>query len=109
MRTTLVAIGSLVALTATAFAGQVEYGSGVFSPEAGVICDRNGQFCADGTGLSASWSEQYLGAEAAGKLADVEQSVFGYSNRVKCTVATRSCEGGKGKTAKKMTKMLFGN
>lgn len=36
---------SFVALTLTAstvFAGQVEYGSGVFSPEHGVICDRQG-------------------------------------------------------------------
>lgn len=107
MRTLMaLSFAAVTLIASTAFAGQVEYSGGVFSPEKGVVCDRKGQFCADGTGLSASWSEQYLGAEAAGKLAGVEQSVFGFSNRVKCTVATQSCTGGSDAAA--IQKMLFG-
>lgn len=86
---------------------KLDFGSGVYSPEKGVICDTTGQWCADGTGLSASWTEQYFGGAAAGKLSGATQDVFGFSNRVKCATATRSCTGGSGKTAKKMAKALF--
>jgi hypothetical protein len=86
---------------------KIDFGTGVYSPEKGVICDTRGQWCADGTGLSASWTEQYFGGDAAGKLSGATQDVFGFSNRVKCTVATQSCTGGSGKTAKKMAKALF--
>jgi hypothetical protein len=48
-----------------------------------------------------------FGADAAAKLDGVEQSSFGYSNRVKCAITTQSCTGGSGKAAKKMTKALF--
>lgn len=111
MRTTTALALTIVTLTASsAIAGQVEYGSGVFSPENQVICDRQGNWCADGTGISASWTEQYLGAEAARNLANVDQSEFVYSNGVMCTVATQSCSqaGKQNKKTKKIQKMLFG-
>lgn len=88
--------------------GKIDYGTGVYSPAKGIICDQRGGWCADGTGLSASLTEQYYGADAAGQLADAAQDVFGFSNHVKCDINSRSCSGGAGKAAKKMTKMLFG-
>jgi hypothetical protein len=88
---------------------KIDFGSGVYSPEKGVICDTRGQWCADGTGLSASWTQQYFGDTAAGKLAGVTQDVFGFSNRVKCATATQSCTGSSSKIAKKMSKALFGH
>ena len=106
MKIAIIALASLAALTTTAFAGQVQYGAGVASPEKGVICDTRGKWCADGTGLSASWTSQYFGADAASKLDGVEQSSFGYSNRVKCAIATQSCTGGDAAGA--MQAMLFG-
>jgi len=102
----LFAVAALVITSSSAIAGQVQYGSGVASPEKGVICDTRGKWCADGTGLSASWTSQYFGADAAAKLDGVEQSSFGYSNRVKCAIATQSCTGGD--AAKAMQAMLFG-
>ena len=106
MKIALLALASLAALTSTAFAGQAQYGNGVYAPEKGVICDGMGKWCADGTGLSASWTSQFFGADAASKLDGVEQSSFGYSNHVKCSIQTQSCAGGS--AAAKMQAMLFG-
>jgi hypothetical protein len=108
MKIAMIALASLATLSTTAFAGQVQYGTGVASPEKGVICDTRGKWCADGTGLSASWTSQYFGADAASKLDGVDQSSFGYSNRVKCVIATQSCTGGDAAAAKAMQAMLFG-
>jgi hypothetical protein len=106
MKIALLALASLAALTSTAFAGQAQYGNGVYSPEKGVICDGMGKWCADGTGLSASWTSQYFGADMASKLDGVDQSTFGYSNKVKCSISTQSCTGGG--PAAQMQAMLFG-
>ena len=101
---------ALGAISTAAFAGQVEYGDGVFSPEQGVVCDREGNFCADGTGISATWTEQYLGAEAARNIANADQSEFVLHNGVECIVADQACnhQGKTDKTSKKIQKMVFG-
>lgn len=101
--------GTAAAAAAAPTAGGADFGNGVYSPGRGVVCDKGGEWCADGTGLSGSWTEQYFGAAASEKLANAEQSTFGFSNHVKCTVAMHSCVGGSGKAAKKMTKVLFGH
>lgn len=111
MRALMTISFAAVALTASsAFAGQVEYGHGVFSPEQGVVCDREGNFCADGTGISASWTDQYMGSEAARNLGEVDTSEFVLHNGVMCTVETQSCatHGKVNKTSKKIQKMVFG-
>lgn len=101
---------TLVLTECAALAGQVEYGSGVFSPERGVVCDREGNFCADGTGISASWTEQYMGAEAAHNTARADQSEWIYHNGVECLLADQTCRhhGKVNKSSKKLQKMLFG-
>jgi hypothetical protein len=43
----------------------------IFSPEKGVICDRRAGYCADGTGISATWTAQHLGQKAAQDLASM--------------------------------------
>ena len=107
---TAFALAILAFTSSAAIAGQVEYGSGVFSPEQGVICDREGNFCADGTGISASWTEQYLGAEAAHNIANADQSEWVYHNGVECILADQACNhaGKIDKSSKKIQKMLFG-
>lgn len=102
----MVSIAALAAVSSPAFADQAQYGNGVYSPEKGVICDGMAKWCADGTGLSASWTEQYFGADMASKLDGVDQSTFGYSNKVKCSISTQSCAGGG--PAAEMQAMLFG-
>ena len=111
MRTLMALSLAAIALTApAAIAGQVEYGSGVFSPEKGVICDREGNFCADGTGISASWTEQYMGAEAAHKLGEYDTTEFVLHNGVDCIVADQKCTHNwkVDKASKKIQKMVFG-
>ncbi|MEI6538869.1 MAG: YcgJ family protein [Planctomycetota bacterium] len=111
MRTLMSLSFAALALTAaTAFAGQVEYGSGVFSPERGVVCDREGNFCADGTGISATWTEQYMGAEAAHNLGEYDTTEFVLHNGVECIVADQACNhhGKTDKASKKIQKMVFG-
>lgn len=101
----------LCALSTVASAGQVEYGSGVFSPEPGVVCDREGNFCADGTGISGFYTEQYMGAEAAHNLGEYDTSEFILHNGVACIVMDQTCShrGKVDKAAKKIRKMVFGH
>lgn len=107
----LVSVLVLSVMSTAAWAGQVEYGSGVFSPEPGVVCDREGNFCADGTGISASYTEQYMGAEAAHNLGEYDTSGFVLHNGVECIVQDQACNhnGSVNKAAKKIRKMVFGN
>lgn len=106
-----------LALSASAaLAGQkaTSLGGAVFSPEKGVVCDRKAGFCADGTGISMSWTEKYLGNEAAAKFAkrmDANYDItwFVFSNGVECKTAQRACYKQKGsdKKAHGITKALF--
>jgi hypothetical protein len=68
----------------------LEFGSGDFSPERGVICHCEGNFCAEGTGISTSWTEQFMGAETAYNIANAEQSEWVYHNGVDCTLADQT-------------------
>jgi hypothetical protein len=106
--TALLALLSLSAAAAPA---------GVYSPAKGVLCDKPSGFCADGTGISASWTEQYLGAEAARKLAQAmgdgknfDDSVFTLSNRVHCEIKAQVCTRSKldDSVEPTATKALFG-
>ena len=95
----------------------VAQSGGVSSPAAGVLCDRKSGFCADGTGISASWTEKYLGADAAKKLSsmmvdgnDFDGTVFTMSNGVHCELAARACTRSKlnDEIEPTATKALFG-
>lgn len=73
----------------------------LFSPAAGVICDTYGiKYCADGTGISTSFTEQYLGPEASKKLAEdlagADMSAFVLSNKIECRVKEKACFRSKG-------------
>jgi hypothetical protein len=62
------------------------------------------------TGISASWTDQYMGSEAARNLGEVDTSEFVLHNGVMCTVETQSCatHGKSNKTSKKIQMMVFG-
>ena len=105
------------ALPFFAVAGAAAAGGGVYSPTQGVICDKPAGFCADGTGVSATWTEKYLGAAVAHKLSAImtdpagfDGSVFGFSNRVYCDIKAEVCTKDKFSTEvnKSATKTLFG-
>jgi hypothetical protein len=86
----------------------------LFSPASGVICDTYGiKYCADGTGISASFTEQYLGHDASKKLAEdmagADTSAFVLSNKIECRVKENACFKSKGGSTidPVFTKILF--
>lgn len=103
----LAALFGLLAATSGS-AQQMEYANGVFEPEPGVVCDREGNWCADGTGLSASWTETYMGAEAAHAIAEAEQGTFVYAGGVQCTIADQACINADGSVNTDIGAALFG-
>lgn len=110
MRSLIIASLSLLILSATSvIAGDQNYGSGVYSPKKGVICDSLGKWCGERTGISANWTKRIFGEAAIVKSDIRQQDVLEYSNRVKCSSTTKVCNGGDVKIAKKMSKRLFGS
>jgi hypothetical protein len=105
--------GKGAAVSAPAPKGR-KFTKNLFSPASGVICDTYGvKYCADGTGISASFTEQYLGPEAAKKLAEdmagADMSSFVLSNKIQCRVKENACFKGKGSSTidPVFTKILF--
>jgi hypothetical protein len=105
--------GKAAAAAAPAPKGR-KFTKNLFSPASGVICDTYGiKYCADGTGISASFTEQYLGADAAKKLAEdmagAGMSSFVLSNKVECRVKENACFKSKGSATidPVFTKVLF--
>ena len=88
----------LSAAAAEAKGGRVNYSKSVFSPERGVICDTYGTaYCADGTGISMSWTEKFLGPKAVTAFnkmtegGDFDGSEFVLSNGVQCKTKINAC------------------
>lgn len=91
----------------------------VYSPKAGVVCDRKAQFCADAQGISLGYTREYLGAKAEKAMMDRIASVgqanydltwFAFSNGVDCKTALKRCTVGKHSETVDAahTKALFG-
>lgn len=94
----LAAALSVTAVGANAKGSRVNYSKNVFSPERGVICDTYGTaYCADGTGISMSWTDKYLGAKAVTAFAkmteggDFDETEFVLSNGVQCKTKINAC------------------
>jgi len=112
------ALGALLALLAPlAVAGgeKKDFGDGIYSPEKGVICDSKGGYCADGTGISMSWTAKYLGNDAATKFSKMieggkfDPTVFTMSNGVHCDTGKQKCIKTKygNEVAEHITKRLY--
>ena len=92
----------------------------VYSPKAGVVCDKKAQFCADDQGISLAHTKEYLGAKAeatmlgrikeAGGPTNYDMTWFGFSNGVDCKVQDKVCRVSKhsDKVDAAHTKALFG-
>ena len=107
----------IAALAAATTPHAVAAQAGVYSPAKEVLCDKPSGFCADGTGISASWTDKYLGAAAAKRLAEMigdgknfDSTVFTMSNRVHCDIQARVCTKDKLSDVVEptATKVLFG-
>jgi hypothetical protein len=89
----------------------------VYSPVAGVLCDR--YICADEKGISRELIERYLGKKAAGKAfsqGDFDRTKFTFANGIFCDVKERLCrkdryydaKGQRSAVSEKYTRLLFG-
>ncbi|CAJ9632701.1 prophage protein [Burkholderia pseudomallei] len=90
----------------------------VYSPAAGVLCDR--YVCADDQGISRVLTERYLGKRVAAKAfsqGDFDPTEFTFANGVFCDVKERLCRddryyGADGKrsgaVSRRYTELLFG-
>lgn len=92
---------------------RVQLKGGVFSPEAGVLCDKD-IFCADEQGISMALTKMYLGEKAQKKLLEMgefDTTVFTLTNAVRCEAKARKCTISKldDKVDAAHTKALFGN
>lgn len=98
MKTQALAIVLVLAGNAALAAGET-----LWSPDQGVICDRVAQFCADSTGVSATFTEEYLGPQAAKAVAKklkangYDSSKFTFSTGAHCNINKRRCTVAKGK------------
>jgi hypothetical protein len=68
----------------------------IYSPDQGVLCDRKSGFCADSTGISMAFTEQFLGKKVAAKLmktmgSDSDMTSFTMSNGVHCELKEKKC------------------
>ena len=88
----------LIAAASQASDSKVQFSKHVFSPARGVICDTYGTaYCADGTGISMSWTEKYLGPKAVSAFTkitaggDFDGTTFVLSNGVQCRTADKAC------------------
>ena len=88
----------------------------VFSPEAGVLCDKQVGICADSQGISMAFTRQYLGEEAQQKQMALmkkggyNDKYFILSDGVACNIADKKCYAGEfdSTVAAAPTKALFG-
>ncbi|MFZ4478979.1 MAG: YcgJ family protein [Rhodoferax sp.] len=110
----------LTSLSIPAQAKNVQLKGSVYSPEAGVICDKKGGFCADSQGIAVALTKMYLGDKAEKRLMDMirpepgvqdfDTTTFVLTNKVACDCKARNCKVSKldDKIDAAHTKALFG-
>ena len=68
----------------------------VYSPEQGILCDRQAGFCVDREGISLGFTKEYLGQSNQDKWSnrisgDYDTARFSFSNSVYCDVTVGQC------------------
>ncbi|MGF1736302.1 YcgJ family protein [Photobacterium satsumensis] len=72
----------------------------LFSPDRGVLCDRQAGFCVDSYGISMGFTKEFLGQEAQDKMMELINRVgsenfdttrYSFSNKVYCDSEQRAC------------------
>ncbi|POG24448.1 hypothetical protein C2855_05090 [Aeromonas bestiarum] len=87
-----------VVLMTLLLTGAAQAAPAVFSPEAGVLCDKKAGFCADPQGISMGLTKVHLGDKAQDKLVTLFGSMDGIdmgsytlSNGVHCESSEKQC------------------
>ena len=113
-------VGALLLTPVLAFAKPLQLKGSVYSPQAGVICDKKGGFCADSEGIAVALTKMYLGEKAEKKLMDMirpepgvqdfDTTTFVLTNKVACDCKAKKCKVSKyeDKIDSAHTKALFG-
>jgi hypothetical protein len=89
----------------------------VFSPDSGILCDKQKGFCADSQGISMAFTQEYLGDAAQKKQMDLKkkggynETFFVLSNGLACNTVDKKCYAGEFDSTVDdgFTKLLFGN
>ncbi len=114
------ALVAFVVLLTSAAGAATNLKGAVYSPEAGVICDKKAGFCADSEGIAVALTKMYLGDKAEKKLLDIirpepgvqdfDTKTFVLTNRVACDCKAKKCTVGKfdARIDAAHTKALFG-
>ena len=106
--------GSAGATGAAAAAAPI---NAVYSPDSGILCDKQKGFCADSQGISMAFTQEYLGDAAQKKQMALikkggyNQTFFVLSNGIACNTVDKKCYAGEfdNKVDVGFTKLLFGN
>lgn len=95
-------LGVLLLVPLFSGAKTVQLKGSVYSPEAGVICDKKGGFCADAQGIAVALTKMYLGDKAETRLMntmrsetgvqDFDTTTFVLTNRVACDCKAKVCK-----------------
>ncbi len=116
----LVAAVSLLWFPFAAHADAVKLKGAVYSPVAGVICDKKAGFCADSEGIAVALTKLYLGDMAEKRLMDrirpepgvqdYDTTTFVLANKVACDCKAKVCKVSKYENTVDAahTKALFG-
>jgi hypothetical protein len=111
---------SLCVLSSVSFAATTQLKGSVYTPMAGVICDKKGGFCADSEGIAVALTKMYLGDKAEKRLMDMirkepgvqdfDTTTFVLTNKVACDCKAKKCTVSKyeDKIDAAHTKALFG-
>ena len=113
----LVTVVSLGCSVASGAAAQKKLKGSVYSPDAGIICDKLKGFCADSQGISMAFTQEYLGDAAQKKQMALikkggyNQTFFVLSNGIACNTVDKKCYAGEFDSTVDVgfTKLLFGN
>jgi hypothetical protein len=89
----------------------------VFSPDSGILCDKQKGFCADSQGISMAFTQEYLGDAAQKKQMALKkkggynETFFVLSNGIACNIVDKKCYAGEFDSTVDdgFTKLLFGN
>jgi hypothetical protein len=89
----------------------------VFSPDSGIICDKQKGFCADSQGISMAFTQEYLGDAAQKKQMALKkkggynETFFVLSNGIACNTVDKKCYAGEFDSTVDTihTKALFGD
>ena len=80
-----------------------KHSGSVYFPEHGILCDKKAGFCADRSGISIGFTQEYLGEAAANKFANLiekhnmDTSSYTLSNGIYCDSHTKKCYNNKWK------------